>query len=133
MYLSFLVNILRTRMEQLTNCTIFLTIWMASIGSRGIFHIGLIFCRLTLYKYFSFRFVLFNKKSFEYFQVYVCSSCHRFVRGWHFSAALGNYHLHLFLLLPHHVNSSYKVMFIFGSDRSPRSHNVCLSVHLWIS
>ena len=41
-------------MEQLTNCTIFLTIWMASIGSRGIFHIGLIFCRLTLYEYFFF-------------------------------------------------------------------------------
>ena len=35
----------RPRTEQLTNCTIFLTLWMASIGSRGIFHIGLIFCR----------------------------------------------------------------------------------------
>ena len=43
--LYLLVNIFRPRMEQLTNCTIFLTLWMASIGSRGIFHIGLIFCR----------------------------------------------------------------------------------------
>ena len=35
----------RPRTEQLTNCTIYLTLWMASMGSRGIFHIGLIFCR----------------------------------------------------------------------------------------
>ena len=47
----------RPRTEQLTNCTIFLTLWMASIGSRGIIHIGLIFCRDNYTKKISAHFL----------------------------------------------------------------------------
>ena len=53
----------------------------------------------------------FNGKSFLFCQVYVCSSCQRFVRGRHLSAALGDSHLHLFLLPPHHVDFSSEVLF----------------------
>ena len=90
--------------EQLKNCFSFITTWMLSFPQRGIFHLGLVFCRHNI-MWDDFT----NMNKIWFMKVYLHSICCWSYQGGPDSSPFVNPHIHHCILCSHHHDISCQV------------------------